>query len=123
MKKIALFILPILLLSGCATMNPFYNQYQQLNQAYQAGQLTYPQYIQAYQNLQAQEMQWRQNLQQASYQMQQQQQQYYQQQWQRQMDVLRLNQQQQRNSQTYSTESRCHLDPSGNIVCDTTVTH
>ncbi len=43
-------------------MNPFYEQYQALNTAYQSGALTYPEYIQAYQNLQAQEMQWRSNL-------------------------------------------------------------
>ena len=42
--------------------NPFADQYQELENAYQTGKLTYPQYLQARQNLQAQELQWRNNM-------------------------------------------------------------
>ncbi len=45
--------------------NPFASQYVELDQAYQAGKLTYPEYLQARQNLQAQELQWRNNMVQA----------------------------------------------------------
>ncbi len=42
------------------------SQYTELDQAYQAGEMTYPEYLQARQNLQAQELQWRNNVVQAA---------------------------------------------------------
>lgn len=57
---VCIFILIILIFSGCAS--PYASQYNAITTAYQNGQLTYPEYVQAYQNIQMQDMAWRQNL-------------------------------------------------------------
>lgn len=52
-------ILVIIFISGCS---PYTSQYRSLNQAYKNGQLTYPEYVQDFQNVQMQDMIWRQNM-------------------------------------------------------------
>jgi len=116
MKKIGLIVL-LVILAGCS---PFTTQYRQLQQAYQSGQLTYPEYVQAYQNLQSQELQWRHNfaqaMQQASYNMQQQQYQQEQLNLQRQQLYMQQTQQYQHRNTRSSTD--CHWI--GNqLHCDT----
>jgi hypothetical protein len=128
MRKILLFISLILFISGCAT--PFASQYQQLNEAYKSGQLSYKDYVQAYQNLQAQEMQWRYNMNQAIMQFNQQVQEnqryeqaredYY-----RTLPFMIQSQQRQQPQQPIiklptQSHTRCWQDAAGNINCDTT---
>lgn len=58
MKRLILLSVLSILVSGCAFMSPYYAQFQQLDRAYKSGQITYGQYMNAYNDLKAQERQW-----------------------------------------------------------------
>lgn len=61
-KEIVLIFLLIIFFSGCASLNPFYRQYQELNNAYNSGRITYAQYLQLKQGIQFQEQRYYDNI-------------------------------------------------------------
>ena len=59
--KIAILVM-LIFLSGCGCLNPYNKTSVQLDQAYQNGQLTYAEYVQAKQTNAANGMQYQRNL-------------------------------------------------------------